>query len=145
MHLVCPDCGTTNRVPDARLDDGPVCGRCHTPLRPTVPVALDDRRFAGYIGQDQPVLVDYWAAWCGPCRQMAPQFERAAGLLPGVRFAKLDTDANPVTASARQIRSIPTLALYHRGQELARRAGATGATELVQWVRQELSRAGIPH
>lgn len=139
MQLVCPACGAKNRVPDDRLDDGPVCGKCGTDLAAAAPFALDDARLPGYLaGSDAPVVVDYWATWCGPCRQMAPQFAAAAQQLPGVRFAKVDTDASPQASAAAGIRSIPTMVLYHRGREVARQSGALPASAIVGWIRQHL-------
>jgi thioredoxin 2 len=142
MHLVCPQCGTVNRVPPERLPDSPVCGRCATALAEPHPVPLGDDVFATYIERsDAPVLVDFWAEWCGPCRMMAPQFDAAAQRLPGVRFAKVDTDAHPRASVSSRVRSIPTLVLFHGGQEVARRTGATSAGELVQWVQAHLKPA----
>lgn len=143
MNLVCPQCGTTNRVPEERLRDEPVCGRCGQALMAAQPVPLSDAHFAAFVqGTDLPVLVDYWADWCGPCHRMAPNFASVAAAMPQVRFAKVDTDANPRASGAAGIRSIPTLVLYRGGREVARRSGALSAGELQRWVEGELARRG---
>jgi thioredoxin 2 len=141
MHLVCPACAATNRVPDAKLHDGPVCGKCGAALMGSAPVALDDVTLPKFVaGTELPVLVDFWAAWCGPCRTMAPHIAAAAQQLPGVRFVKVDSDASPRASTAHGIRSIPTLVLFDRGAEVARMSGAVPSGELIAWVRRHVGR-----
>ncbi len=139
MHLVCPACAATNRVPEAKLEDQPVCGRCGAELMAARPVDLSDASFAAFVGKTElPVLVDFWADWCGPCKMMAPHFAQAAAQQPLIRFAKLDTEANRQTAAAYNIRSIPTLMLFQGGREIARQAGALSAADLQRWLQAQL-------
>jgi thioredoxin 2 len=136
-RVACPHCGATNRVPAARLGEDPVCGRCGQALLDGQPVELSDANFDQVVAaSDLPVVVDFWAPWCGPCRQMAPQFEQAAHTLKGkALLVKVNSDDNPRTASRFGIRSIPTLVRLQHGSEVARAAGARPAGQIVQFAQ----------
>ena len=138
MLIACPHCTTTNRVPDTRLTEDPVCGRCGKPLLDGHPVELNDANFDAVTAKTElQVVVDFWAPWCGPCRMMAPQFEQAARQLKGrALFAKVNSDDNPRAASRFAIRSIPTMVMLRGGAETKRAAGALQAGQIVSWTTQ---------
>jgi thioredoxin 2 len=134
-HVPCPACGATNRVPAARLGDDPVCGRCGVALLSGEPVELTDANFERVAAASGlPVVVDFWAPWCGPCRTMAPQFAQAAAQLKGrALFVKVNSDDNPHTAARYGIRSIPTLVKLRGGREVERLSGAMPAAQVAAW------------
>ena len=137
LHIVCPHCSTTNRLPIAKLADGAVCGKCKQSIFSGHPVELHSGNFQKYIqNNDIPVVIDFWAPWCGPCKMMAPAFEQAAKQLePKVRLAKVNTELEQGIAAQFGIRSIPTLVMFKKGREVARQAGALDLNSLSAWIR----------
>jgi thioredoxin 2 len=136
MNLVCPHCFATNRVPSERLEDNPKCGKCGAPVLDGAPVELSGSGFAGFIANNElPVVVDFWAPWCGPCKMMAPVFAQAAAQMKSrFRFAKVNTEAEQRLAQQYGIRSIPTLVVFRNGAEIDRVSGAQDAGNLKKWL-----------
>ena len=139
VHIVCPHCDAVNRIAHARLGDQPLCGKCARELFMAKPIDVTSARFTKHIERnDIPVLVDFWAAWCGPCTMMAPAYHQAAQRLePSTRLLKVDTENVQDIAARFNIRSIPTLALFRNGREVARQAGAMDAGSIVNWVQAQ--------
>jgi len=137
LHIVCPDCSSVNRLHRDKLIDHPVCGKCKQLIFNGRPLELTGYNFTRHLSNDQiPVLVDFWAAWCGPCKMMAPVFEQAAARLePHVRVAKLDTEKEQGIAAQYNIRSIPTMIIFKDGKEKARQSGAVSLESLISWVQ----------
>ena len=139
-HIVCPHCSSTNRVPADKFEAELTCGKCHEQLFNGHPAPVTESQLASHIAKNEiPVVVDFWAPWCGPCRMMAPEYEKACGLIePYARLLKVDTEANPNVGVRHNIRSIPTLAIFIGGKEITRISGARSAADLAQWVRAHL-------
>ena len=136
LHVVCPACHAVNRVPADRLGDAGICGKCQTPLFTGQPVELDEAGFDKHVSRsDVPLVVDFWAPWCGPCRMMAPAFAEAAQRLePRYRLVKVNTEATKNLAARFNIRSIPTIAIFRDGREIARQTGAMDVAGIQRWV-----------
>jgi thioredoxin 2 len=144
MQIVCGHCGKTNRLPVERTATAARCGSCHQPIFDGHPVEVDEAGFNRHLAQSSiPLLVDVWAPWCGPCRSMAPMFERAAMQLePNVRLLKLNADTAPAVSARLAISGVPTLLLMQRGREIARTSGAMDTKNIVAWTTAGLSQAG---
>lgn len=140
LHVVCPHCHATNRVLRERLESSPRCGSCKESLLPTYPLELNAAGFDRHLSSDDlPLVVDFWASWCAPCRMMAPAFAQAAAQLKlKARLAKLDTEAEQAIAARYGIRSIPTLIAFSRGREIARQSGALDLQNLLAWIREHV-------
>ena len=140
LHYVCPHCHSTNRVPVSKLSEHPTCGHCKEALITGSPVTLNTDSFSRHVIRSQfPVVVDFWAPWCGPCQSMAPAFAEAAECLKlTAQLCKLDTEAYPQAAAPYGIRSIPTMVVFREGQEIARVSGAMPVGEIERWVKSVL-------
>lgn len=137
LHIVCPHCSSTNKVPENRLNDNPMCGKCRNALFVARPLELTGLNFSKHLHSNHiPLLIDCWASWCGPCKMMAPVFEKAAAQLqPRIRVAKLNTESEQGIAAQFNIRSIPTMIIFRQGREIARQSGAVDLDSLIRWVK----------
>lgn len=138
-HIVCPHCAAVNRIPSDRLRDDPKCGKCHQALFGPKPADVSGEAFRQHVSRnDIPVVVDFWASWCGPCRMMAPEFERASAELgPAARLIKLNTENEQDVAAQFSIRSIPTMIMFRNGAEVARQSGAMRSADIIRWVQAQ--------
>ena len=140
LQLVCAHCLTTNRIPSSRLADRPKCGRCKQPIFTGKPISLSESSFSQHCSGNQlPLVIDFWAPWCGPCQMMAPAFSQlCAEMEPRLRFAKLNTEEHSQLSGQLGIRSIPTLILFQNGREIARHSGALSLASLREWILSRL-------
>lgn len=140
-HLVCQSCLAVNRIPSTRLADSPKCGKCQKPIFQAQPMEFSAANYQKHIQRnDVPIVVDFWAPWCGPCKMMGPQFaDAAAQLEPYVRLAKVNTEAEQQLGARLNIRSIPTLIIFKGGKEIARHSGAMSKADIINWTRSQLS------
>ena len=142
LIIACPTCNKLNRVPEEKLNANGTCGSCKAPLFNQAPVNLTQTSFSSHIVKSElPILVDFWAPWCGPCKMMAPVLAEAAGSFePGVRIGKVNTEEEQMLGGQFNIRSIPTLVLFHKGKEIDRVSGAMNLQQLDQWTKQALGK-----
>jgi thioredoxin 2 len=140
IQIICPSCNTKNRLPKSKLNDKPICGKCGKSVLSISPIVASDQNFKRYVTDNGlPVVVDFWAPWCGPCKQFAPIYEQvSAEMSTQACFVKLNTESNQTTAGGYNIRSIPTLMIFYQGKEIARMSGALPKAQLKQWLLQNL-------
>jgi len=141
MNIVCASCFTTNRIPDDKDHCQAKCGKCQNAIYKAKPVELNNNTFYAYIERNKlPIIVDFWAAWCGPCQNMAPVFSKLAESSPSLLFAKIDTEQIQQIATDANICSLPTLVFFHQGKEIDRISGGLNEAQMKQWIMQCLQK-----